>query len=121
MMNIDVSEAISKKKEKEKQLVGEMINIFCRKKHNCCLCDECTELRDYAWRRIDKCPFTLEKTFCASCTIHCYSPLMRKRIKEVMRFSGPRMLVKHPFLVASHAIDTINNKFSEKERPRANG
>lgn len=36
------------------------------------------------------------KTKCHKCSVHCYMPEMRERIKEVMRYSGPRMLLHHP-------------------------
>ena len=32
------------------------------------------------------------KTFCSNCKVHCYKPEMRKKIRAVMRFSGPRMI-----------------------------
>ncbi len=39
-----------------------------------------------------------KKTFCANCKVHCYKPQMREQIRQVMRFSGPRMLLYHPVL-----------------------
>ncbi len=44
-----------------------------------------------AMRRIE-----WEKTKCHKCPVHCYSQDMREKIREVMRFSGPRMMFYHP-------------------------
>ena len=82
------------KREREKRMVSEMIALYCRKKHHTKggLCPECADLEAYARMRSDKCPFMETKTFCSNCKVHCYKPVMREKIREVMRFSGPRML-----------------------------
>ena len=59
---------------------------------------------EYAKTRSDKFPFTETKTFCSNCKVHCYSPEMRKKIRAVMRFSGPPMLMCHPACVLRHLI-----------------
>ena len=86
------------KREREKRMVSEMIALYCRKKHHTKggLCPECADLEAYARMRSDKCPFMETKTFCSNCKVHCYKPVMREKIREVMRFSGPRMLFSHP-------------------------
>ncbi len=104
---------LSKKRLKEKQVVEKMIKLYCNKKHKTkggVLCTECKELLDYAHKRADKCPFMENKTFCSACPVHCYSAKMREKIKEVMRFSGPRMLIYHPLLAIWHVIITIKEK-----------
>lgn len=87
----------ARKREKEKKMVSEMIALYCRKKHHTKggLCSECTELKSYAESRSDHCPFMETKTFCSNCRVHCYKPQMREKIREVMRFSGPRMMLYH--------------------------
>ena len=62
------------------------------------------ELLDYAYFRLDKCPFKDNKKFCSKCKVHCYKPEMRQQIKNVMRYSGPRMLFKHPILLFKHML-----------------
>lgn len=47
------------------------------------------------------------KPVCGKCKIHCYKPSMREKIKMVMRYSGPRMIYKHPVMLAKHAIDLM--------------
>ena len=96
----------------EKETVSFMIKLYCRKKHHTkgVLCDECKELDEYAQARSDKCPFMETKTFCANCKVHCYKPAMREKIKAVMRFSGPRMILYHPVLATAHLVLTIKEK-----------
>ena len=66
---------------------------------------ECNELHTYAMSRLERCPFGQEKPTCATCQIHCYKPQLRERIREVMRFAGPRMLWRHPILAIRHVLD----------------
>ena len=89
-----------------------MIGLYCRKKHytNGSLCEECQALNDYAIMRSDKCPFMESKTFCSNCRVHCYKPDMRERIREVMRFSGPRMIFHHPVMAVRHVIESKKEK-----------
>lgn len=82
-----------------------MIRLYCRKKEkNTILCENCTVLLVYACDRLDRCPFGERKTSCKHCTIHCYKPDMRERMRQVMRFAGPRMLIYYPFLALRHFI-----------------
>ena len=60
------------------------------------LCGECRELLEYSLARLDHCKFGNTKTKCHKCPVHCYRPDMREKIRTVMRFSGPRMLLYHP-------------------------
>ncbi len=88
---------------KEKDIVAKMIHIYCKKKHHHKeLCSECHDLKDYALKRLSFCRFGEEKTACAKCPIHCYKPEYRQKIKEVMRYSGPWMLLYHPIESLKH-------------------
>lgn len=83
--------------EWEKTTVRHMIELWCRKKHGKKeLCVECRELLTYATARLDRCKFGERKTKCHKCNVHCYRPDMREKIREVMRFSGHRMIFHHP-------------------------
>lgn len=106
--------------EKEKKLIPKMINKYCKRMHkrirkeqgikhyeNCAQCDELTE---YALLRLEKCPFKENKQYCSFCKVHCYKPEMREKIKEVMKYSGKRMLLSHPIYAISHVIQMIKNK-----------
>ena len=89
-----------------------MLGIYCRDKHAGAgtLCSECRELIDYAEARLAKCPFGENKPTCAKCTVHCYKPAMRERIRDVMKYSGPRMLTAHPILTARHIAHGLLRK-----------
>lgn len=50
------------------------------------------------------------KTFCSNCKVHCYKPDMREKIREVMRFSGPRMLFYHPIMAIRHVMESRKEK-----------
>lgn len=99
---------IESKRAREKQTVALMIRLYCRKNHGTrnTLCPECAELTQYAMQRSDKCPFMETKTFCSNCQVHCYKPVMREKIRQVMRFSGPRMMLYHPVLAVRHVIES---------------
>lgn len=107
-----MKDKVNKKREKEKRTVSLMIELYCRKKHGTkkMLCPDCAALRDYAMLRSDKCPFMESKTFCSNCRVHCYKPEMREKIREVMRFSGPRMITRHPIMAVRHVIETKKEK-----------
>jgi len=92
---------------REKHTIEVMIGMYCRAQHenNDMLCIDCQELLEYANNRLDRCPFQENKTTCAKCPTHCYKPVMRERIREVMRFSGPRMMHRHPSLAIHHFVD----------------
>ena len=103
---------IEKKREREKKMVSLMIKLYCNKKHHTKreLCEECSKLNEYAIMRSDKCPFMETKTFCSNCKVHCYKTDMREKIREVMRFSGPRMIFRHPVAAIRHVIESKREK-----------
>lgn len=90
----------------EKITVSKMLLIYCRSKHGNEqeLCSQCSALESYAHQRLEHCTFGEKKPICKRCPIHCYKPDYRSKIKEVMRFSGPRMILYHPFDVFKHLI-----------------
>jgi hypothetical protein len=98
---------IHRRIRRERTTVEAMIGLYCRGQHSSGygLCQECEALRDYARQRLQKCPFQEAKTTCAKCPVHCYRPEMRERIRAVMRYAGPRMLVRHPILTLQHMLD----------------
>jgi predicted amidophosphoribosyltransferase len=96
---------------REAATVTAMIRLYCRDFHaSQALCDACQELQDYANQRLERCPYQEGKTTCARCPVHCYKPEMRQRIREVMRYAGPRMLLRHPWMAVMHLIDGARKK-----------
>jgi hypothetical protein len=85
-----------------------MIQLYCKDYHTQSLdstCPECQELCSYAFERLHRCPYQERKPTCAKCPVHCYKPAMREKVRQVMRYSGPRMLLKHPILAVLHLLD----------------
>lgn len=91
--------------EREKKTVGTMIRLYCRKcEGNKELCQDCSELLSYAEERLDRCRFGNGKPTCKKCPIHCYKPDMRLKMRAVMRWAGPRMMLYHPIEAIKHLI-----------------
>ncbi len=96
---------------REIRTVEAMIRLWCRDRHGDAeLCGDCSELRNYARARLGACPYGERKPTCARCPIHCYRPEMRARIREVMRYAGPRMPWRHPGLALRHALDGLSRR-----------
>ena len=92
--------------EREKYTVSLMIRLFCRKKEgNKTLCSDCRELEEYAHKRLSACKYGEQKTSCKKCPTHCYRKDMRERIRQVMRFAGPRMILYHPLEAIKHLLE----------------
>jgi hypothetical protein len=94
-----------------------MIHIYCNGNHNSngILCNECEKLNEYAFRRLLFCPFKEDKPICSNCTVHCYKPEMREKVKDVMKYAGPKMIIKHPYLAIMHLINEKKNTNSIKK------
>ncbi|MGE5235778.1 MAG: nitrous oxide-stimulated promoter family protein [Acidobacteriota bacterium] len=91
---------------RERRTVHAMIALYCRAHHReRRLCESCRGLATYADRRLDRCAFGPDKPTCANCPVHCYGAEPRERVREVMRWAGPRMLWRHPVLAVFHLID----------------
>ena len=104
---------LDNKRQQELDTVRFMIDLYCRKQHATSKggrCKQCEELLNYAQQRIERCPFMETKSFCSVCKVHCYEKGMRERVREVMRFSGPRMLLYHPVMAIRHLKETIQEK-----------
>lgn len=72
------------------KILSAFIGVYCRKHHagtKDILCEDCKGLLNYALERLSKCPYD-PKPKCKVCPTHCYKPEYRRKIKEVMRFSG---------------------------------
>jgi hypothetical protein len=58
------------------------------------LCPECAEFFEYAVMKRQKCPLEAEKPSCKHCRIHCYAPQQRATVRQIMAWSGRRMLLR---------------------------
>lgn len=96
----------------EGRTVEKMVVLYCKHHHQertftseygqKPLCADCHALLTYALKRIEACRYGANKPTCANCTTHCYKPVMRESIRQVMRYAGPRMLLYHPLAALKH-------------------
>lgn len=94
------------RRARELKTIEAMLRLYCRGQgHRDRACSECAELLAYAERRLRRCVFGDAKPTCANCAVHCYSAPMRERVRVVMRWAGPRMLLRHPILGILHKLD----------------
>ena len=92
--------------ENEKAVVAKMIRLYYRRKLG--LLEPSTEeleLLSYAERRLTHCKFGEQKPACKRCPIHCYRNDMRAKIREVMRWAGPRMIIYDPVAAIKHLLN----------------
>lgn len=92
--------------ENEKAVVAKMIRLYYRRKLG--LLEPSTEemeLLSYAERRLTRCKFGEQKPACKRCPIHCYRSDMRAKIREVMRWAGPRMIIYDPVAAIKHLLN----------------
>lgn len=112
---------LKKRLARERKTMAKMVEIYCGSRHSTAdalLCDECREFLDYAEVRLQKCPYGLQKPTCANCPIHCYRPGQRARAKMIMRYAGPRMLLRHPYLTIRHQLDGLRKVEHPRELTR---
>ncbi len=93
--------------EEERKIVTLMIKLYYKKYPNP---TEEADLLAYVNLRLDKCPFGNRKTFCSNCKVHCYKKDMQAKIKRVMRYAGPRMLLYHPLVAIKHLKESRKEK-----------
>jgi Nitrous oxide-stimulated promoter len=107
---------------RELKTIGVMLRIYCRDHHGAAarndarLCDDCAALLGYARKRLAGCPYGPDKPTCANCQIHCYGPTQREAARVMMRYAGPRMIWRHPWLAIAHVLD---GKRAAPPKPRA--
>jgi hypothetical protein len=92
---------------REWKTVAAMLQIYCEDHHagHDRLCPECQSLSGYVNLRLDRCRFGADKPTCANCPVHCYQKNRREQIKAVMRYAGPKMMFRHPWLSLCHLLD----------------
>lgn len=93
--------------KRERHTIQAMIQLYCRDHHASrgSLCSECQSLADYANERLEHCPYAIDKPTCVKCPIHCYRLEQREKVRQVMRYAGPRMIWRHPILAIFHILD----------------
>lgn len=115
MSQVTDTPAAARRRAREQRVISQMIALYCRGRHAdepqhdraFCgepVCADCAELDAFAVKRTERCPHMATKTSCNKCATHCYPPAMQKRIRAVMRYAGPRMLLHHPLAAVRHLI-----------------
>ena len=100
---------MSARSEREERTLEAMLLLYCRGHHEPqgALCDDCRELLLYTKARLERCLFHERKPTCARCPVPCYRPTSRQRVRDIMRYAGPRMVVRHPLLTLLHWVDGL--------------
>lgn len=97
---------------KDMGVLGRFVALYCRDKHGdrprdrftyrgvddkvwhaIELCDECTKMLTHGTAKRLICPKE-PKPYCKDCDIHCYAPGYRERVREIMRYSGKKMIMR---------------------------
>lgn len=115
------------------KLLGDFTGIYCRGVHKGAtrtalvsdgvelgvygrrapqVCEECAELLRYAEKRRAFCPKD-PKPFCSVCDTHCYATAQRERMREVMRYAGPRSMFH------GYAVSGIKHVLAERAAKNA--
>jgi hypothetical protein len=106
-----------KRKEREIETVRTMIAMYCKAHHHPeeDLCEECAGIFSYASMKYHRCLFGEDKPVCTVCPVHCYTKEYREKIRKIMRYSGPRMILHHPLMAIDHLL---LEHWSKKNLPR---
>ncbi len=111
---------MAKKLFYERQTIRAMVQMYCQGQRHSCVaggcCGSCVDLLNYAYERLERCVFQECKPVCSQCPIQCYRPEQRVQITAVMRYSGPRMLLRHPLIAIRHLVNErkVPNKNVQK-------
>ena len=102
-------ETITSQQKKDIKLLGKFVEVYCSTKHRDAetgrislpsglgerdACQECRSFLEYAIAKRLKCPLEAEKPTCKNCRIHCYDPPRREKIREIMAYSGRKLMMK---------------------------
>ncbi len=98
---------------KDLKILARFIQVYCHAKHDqqergavplppelqprlrrhVTICPECAELLEHGITKRRLCPLD-PKPSCKQCHIHCYGPAYRQKIREIMAFSGRKLLLR---------------------------
>lgn len=96
---------MTEKLEREARTVSQMIELYCKKRLNLTeVPEEYKRLEVYCRRRLEHCRWGDSKPACKKCPHHCYAPKERQMIRDVMRWTGPRMIIYSPLAAIRHIL-----------------
>ncbi len=111
---LPVQPAMSRKLRRDLRTLALFVDVFCRSRHRhdpkglvalkthdvraiygkpLYLCDDCRKLLIHAFIKRTYCPLD-PKPACKKCPQHCYAPAYRARIRQVMKYSGQRLILR---------------------------
>ena len=101
-----------KSRDKNLLAIEKMIELYCRAHHKTDkgICSDCSKLNKYCIKRLKQCKYGANKPPCSKCSSNCFMPDMKTKIKDVMVYSGPRMIKKHPIIAFRHTITLLKHK-----------
>lgn len=106
-------ETLTKKQQNDMRILTDFVQVYCHARHDRSLrtpfepppelrhrypkgvdlCPDCAGLLAHGIQKRRKCPLD-PKPSCKHCRVHCYSKEYRAKIREVMAFSGRRMILR---------------------------
>nr|WP_293444379.1 nitrous oxide-stimulated promoter family protein [Prevotella sp.] len=102
-------------KERDKQTVKLMIQMYCKHRLKTSqIPEKYRQLINYANTRLDHCSWGKDKPACKDCPHHCFLPEKQKEIREVMKWSGPRMLIWSPRSAFRHLLQLYHDRLSSR-------
>ena len=102
---------LTPRQEQDLKLLITFVGLFCRSRHRELrteslepalarlagkpqqLCPDCAGLVTYAAKRLRYCPLEPKPT-CKNCPVHCYRPDYRQQVREIMAWSGKRLILR---------------------------
>ncbi len=114
MKDIIHQRSLDKKVKRDLRTLARFIETFCKGRHKdaskqpvdlkthevenvigrpLALCEDCARLMAHAFVKRALCPFE-PKPACKHCPRHCYHPKYREQIREVMKYSGWRLVLR---------------------------
>jgi hypothetical protein len=102
-------ETVTKQQKKDIRLIGKFVEVYCNCKHcdaemssfvlpagldSRMVCQECASFLEYAITKRLNCPLEAEKPSCKHCRIHCYTPQQREKVREIMSYSGRKLMLQ---------------------------
>ncbi|MBI5485103.1 MAG: nitrous oxide-stimulated promoter family protein [Deltaproteobacteria bacterium] len=102
-------ETLTKQQKSDIRLIGKFVEVYCDGKHATAekmafplpqdlgerrICRDCSDFLAYAVARRLKCPLESEKPSCKHCRIHCYARPQLAKVKEIMAYSGKKLMLR---------------------------
>ena len=100
--------------EKDRKTLEAIGRIYCNAHHDgdkdaAGLCATCRETVDATLARTEACPFGHTGN-CQDCKVHCQRGETQARIREMMRYSAPRMALRHPLMTAEYLRKKLSTR-----------